>query len=153
MSENYEEKREFLRVDLEKPLNFKTLKGEKLIARSDILSRNVSACGLLLRTTTESSIPALSSIVWIEIDDKIMNICAEIEEPMAGVALAWLLHQPGVTSVIVVARQPHQIEQTAQAGDLELSTAVVDELTAATDAVKQALGPNPDMWQSESRFR
>jgi aryl-alcohol dehydrogenase-like predicted oxidoreductase len=72
---------------------------------------------------------------------------------MASVALAWLLHQPGVTSVIVGARQPHQIEQTAQAAELQLSTAVLEKLTAATDEVKQKLGSNPDMWQSESRFR
>ena len=85
--------------------------------------------------------------------EKIRHVCAEIERPMASVALAWLLHQPSVTSVIVGARQPHQIEQTAQAADLELSTAVVNSLTTATDDVKQALGPNPDMWQSVSRFR
>jgi myo-inositol catabolism protein IolS len=85
--------------------------------------------------------------------EKIRHVCAEIEQPMASVSLAWVLHQPGVTAVVVGARQPHQIEQTAQAADLELSTAVVDKLTAATDEVKQALGPNPDMWQSKSRFR
>jgi myo-inositol catabolism protein IolS len=85
--------------------------------------------------------------------EKIHHICDEIEQPMASVSLAWLLHQPGVTSVIVGARKPHQIEQTAQAGDLELSSAVVDALTAATEEVKRKLGPNPDMWQAESRFR
>jgi len=85
--------------------------------------------------------------------EKIRHICAEIEQPMASVSLAWLLHQPGVTSVIVGARKPHQIGQTAQAADLELSSAVVEALTAATEEVKRKLGPNPDMWQAESRFR
>ncbi|MBD3379180.1 MAG: hypothetical protein GF408_01815 [Candidatus Omnitrophica bacterium] len=94
MSENYEEKREFLRVDLEKPLNFKTLKGEKLVTRPDVLSRNISASGLLLRTSTESSIPPLSSIVWIEVDDKIMNICAEIEEDL-------IIHKNGIFGRVV----------------------------------------------------
>ncbi len=84
---------------------------------------------------------------------KIRHICDEIEQPMASVSLAWLLHQPGVTSVVVGARTPHQIEQTAQAAELELSSAVIDALTAATEEVKQKLGPNPDMWQAESRFR
>ncbi len=79
---DYEEKREFLRVDHEKPLNFKILSGEKLTAKSDILCRNVSACGLLFRTTSESSIPSLSNIVWVELDPKMMNICAEIEEDL-----------------------------------------------------------------------
>jgi myo-inositol catabolism protein IolS len=85
--------------------------------------------------------------------EKIRHISHEIEQPMASLSLAWLLHQPGVTSVIVGARKPHQIEQTAQAADLVLSAAVVDALTAATEEVKRKLGPNPDMWQAESRFR
>ena len=77
-----EDKREFLRVDYETPLNFKVLSGDKLTAKSDILSRDISACGLLFRTTNEFSIPALSSIVWIELDEKMMNICSEIEHEL-----------------------------------------------------------------------
>jgi myo-inositol catabolism protein IolS len=83
----------------------------------------------------------------------IRRISDESGEPMAKVAVAWLLHQPGVTSVIAGARQPHQIEQTAQAADLELTPEIVDRLAKATDKVKHAMGLNPDMWQSESRFR
>ena len=72
---------------------------------------------------------------------------------MAKVALAWLLRQPGVTSVIAGARRPDQIAQTAQAVDLVLSAETIGELTMATDEIKRILGPNPDMRQSESRFR
>lgn len=82
MNAESDEKREFLRVDYETPLTFKILKGEKLTAKSDISSRNVSASGLLFRTGNEASIPALSSIVWIQLDDKMMNICSEIEEDL-----------------------------------------------------------------------
>lgn len=85
--------------------------------------------------------------------EKIRRICDEMDEPMAKVALAWLLHQPGVTSVIAGARKPDQIEQTAQAANLALPPETLDELSEATEKVKQSLGPNPDMWQSESRFR
>lgn len=94
MSESYEEKREFLRVDVETPLNFKALKGEKLISKGDISSRNVSASGLLFRTNTDASIPALSSIVWIELDEKMMNICSEIEDDL-------LIHNNGVFGRVV----------------------------------------------------
>jgi len=82
MNMEEQDKREFLRVDYETPLNFKVLSGDKLTSKSDVSARNVSACGLLFRTSTESSIPALSSIVWIELDQKMMNICAEIEEDL-----------------------------------------------------------------------
>jgi len=80
-------------------------------------------------------------------------MCDEIHQPMAQVALAWLLHQPGVTAVIAGARNPDQIRQTAQAADLELAPETLGELTEATEALKRILGPNPDMWQSESRLR
>lgn len=85
--------------------------------------------------------------------EKIRRMSAQIHEPMAKVALAWLLHQPGVASVLAGARKPDQIRQTVQAADLELSSEMIGQLTAATDEVKHKLGPNPDMWQSESRFR
>ena len=85
--------------------------------------------------------------------DKIRRISHKIDQPMVRVAVAWLLHQPGVTSVIAGARKADQIRQTVEATDLQLSPQVIGELAEATDELKQTLGPNPDMWQSESRFR
>ncbi|MFH1846486.1 MAG: hypothetical protein ABH869_02895 [Candidatus Omnitrophota bacterium] len=94
MYDNGEEKREFLRMDYESPLNFKVLSGEKLIAKSDITARNVSASGLLFRTEKEASIPPLSSIVWIELDCKILNVCEEIEKDL-------VIHKNGVFGRVV----------------------------------------------------
>jgi len=85
--------------------------------------------------------------------EQIRRICDDIGQPMAKLAIAWLLHQPGVTSVIAGARKPDQIRQTAQAADLELSQETIAVLAEATEEVKQKMGPNPDLWQSESRFR
>ncbi|MEO5705883.1 MAG: aldo/keto reductase [Alteraurantiacibacter sp.] len=50
---------------------------------------------------------------------------------VASIALAWLLHQPVVTSVIVGAKRPDQLAQNLAASDVELSA---DEL-ATLDAV------------------
>lgn len=86
--------REFLRVDHDTPLNFKVMAGEKFAARSDVFSRNISACGLLFRTTKETSIPALSSIVWVELDSRMINVCSEIEEEL-------LIHKNGIFGRIV----------------------------------------------------
>jgi myo-inositol catabolism protein IolS len=85
--------------------------------------------------------------------ESIRRICAKVGAPMAEVALAWLLYQPGVTSVLAGARTPDQIRQNTQAAALELSHEVISELTEVTEEVKQKLGPNPDLWQSDSRFR
>jgi hypothetical protein len=87
-----EERREFLRIDYETSLNFKELKGEKLSPKADAFSRNISACGILFRT--EKIPPALSSVVWIQIDDKIMNVCTEIESDL-------VMHNGGVFGRVV----------------------------------------------------
>jgi myo-inositol catabolism protein IolS len=84
---------------------------------------------------------------------RIRHICAEVGEPMANVALAWLLHQPGVASVLAGARRPGQIQETARAADLALSADILGRLGEATKDLKLAVGPNPDPWQSASRFR
>jgi myo-inositol catabolism protein IolS len=85
--------------------------------------------------------------------DRIRQISTPLSQPLANVALAWLLHQPGVTSVIAGARHPAQIQETARAADLTLSAETIDALNEATSQVKHIIGPDPDMWQSPSRFR
>jgi aryl-alcohol dehydrogenase-like predicted oxidoreductase len=54
---------------------------------------------------------------------------------VARVALAWLLHQDGVTSVIIGGRKIKQIEDNLQAVDLELTT---EELTRLDEVSRLA---------------
>ena len=84
---------------------------------------------------------------------KIRGVAEQLGEPMADVALAWLIHQPIVTSVLAGFRNVEQAVQNASAGSLTLSDDVVAELSAATDPVKEKLGTNTDMWMSESRMK
>lgn len=51
---------------------------------------------------------------------------------MARVALAWLRQQSGVTTVIVGARTPEQLEDNLKAADLELTAEEVEELGVPT---------------------
>jgi myo-inositol catabolism protein IolS len=85
--------------------------------------------------------------------EQIRQIAADVHQPMPLVAVAWVLHQPGVASVIVGARRPEQIRQMALVVDVRLGQDTLQKLMDATEPVKQILGPNPDMWMSESRFR
>ena len=85
--------------------------------------------------------------------DQIRRIGSTIGASMGHVALAWLLHQPGVTSVLAGARTPEQIKDNAATADVKLPKHIVEQLGAATEDVKQRLGSNPDMWSSDSRFR
>jgi aryl-alcohol dehydrogenase-like predicted oxidoreductase len=47
---------------------------------------------------------------------------------MAGLALAWLLAHPGVTSIVVGPRTPEHLEPVREALALELSPAQHDEV-------------------------
>jgi aryl-alcohol dehydrogenase-like predicted oxidoreductase len=96
--------------------------------------------------------PGCEEAVFAAIEE-IRGICQEVGRPMAEVAMAWLLQQQGVASVLAGARRPDQIRQTARAAELALAPEIVERLTAASEEVKLAMGPNPDMWQTKSRFR
>jgi aryl-alcohol dehydrogenase-like predicted oxidoreductase len=85
--------------------------------------------------------------------DKIHTICGDIGEPMANVALAWVLQQPGVIAVLAGARKPDQIISNARAVDLVLTDAALKSLGDATQEVKKKLGPNADPWRTASRIR
>ncbi|KJJ83774.1 Type IV pilus assembly PilZ domain protein [Candidatus Omnitrophus magneticus] len=75
-----DDNREFLRIDYSTILNYKTVKADKISNRKEILIKNISANGLLFRTPNLP--PALSSVVWVDLDEKMRNICSEIEEDL-----------------------------------------------------------------------
>jgi aryl-alcohol dehydrogenase-like predicted oxidoreductase len=78
----------------------------------------------------------------------IRSICAELGEPMANVALAWVLQQPGITAVLTGARNPDQIRKNVQAVNLELPEEAMNRLRGATEAVKIKIGANADPWRA-----
>jgi aryl-alcohol dehydrogenase-like predicted oxidoreductase len=104
------------------------------------------------RPLARHSEPGCEELTFATID-RFRTISERVGEPMADIALAWLLAQPGVTSVLAGARNPEQVRMNAKAGDLVLPDDILAELTDTTDELKTALGPNPDMWMSESRIR
>jgi aryl-alcohol dehydrogenase-like predicted oxidoreductase len=83
----------------------------------------------------------------------VRQICDEIGLPMADVALAWLLRQPAVTSVLAGASRPEQVVQNVRAASLQLDQAQFEKLDRATGPVKEKLGPNCDLWQAAARIR
>lgn len=85
--------------------------------------------------------------------DRIRSVADRLGQPMADVALAWLLHRPGVSSVIFGARTPQQVHENLAASRLQLDATTMAELNRATDELKTALGPNADLWAGESRIR
>ena len=69
--------------------------------------------------------------------DELAKMAHAHDSTVAGVALAWLLAQPGVSSTIIGARRMTQLEQNVKALDVNLSS---EELKRLTDQTKPVLG-------------
>jgi myo-inositol catabolism protein IolS len=85
--------------------------------------------------------------------DRLREISEGLGRTPSDVAMAWLLAQPGVSSVIVGIRSPEQAQANAATADLQLDEATLVALSEASEPVKQALGRNPDMWEGEEKSR
>lgn len=81
------------------------------------------------------------------------NISKELSISMPELAVAWLLYQNGVCSVLTGARKPEEIVQNAKAAELKLDFDVLQKVTKATEDIKKKLGKNPDMWVNEENSR
>jgi aryl-alcohol dehydrogenase-like predicted oxidoreductase len=64
----------------------------------------------------------------LAIVDGLRPIAARLGISVAQLALAWVLRDPAVTSAIAGARSATQIEETVQAGGVDLPQAAVDEI-------------------------
>ena len=60
--------------------------------------------------------------------DGLRPIAQRLGATVAQVALAWVWHQPGVTSAIAGSRNPKHVRDNAMAGDLELDAATLAEI-------------------------
>ncbi len=68
------------------------------------------------------------------------GLCKEMGEEPANVALAWLLHQPGVTGPIIGPRTEHQLQQSVRAVELTLDDEVLERL----DVIFPGYRPAPE---------
>ncbi|HLP57432.1 MAG TPA: aldo/keto reductase [Candidatus Deferrimicrobium sp.] len=64
----------------------------------------------------------------LQLVEHLRPIAGKNNKTVAQLALAWVLRRPEITSAIVGARKPHQIEGTAPAGDWILSEEVKKEI-------------------------
>jgi aryl-alcohol dehydrogenase-like predicted oxidoreductase len=69
--------------------------------------------------------------------DALGRIAKARETTVAEVALAWLLAQAGVTSIIIGANKMSQLEDNLKAADLELTAAEIETLAATTAPAAQ----------------
>ncbi|MBE7474096.1 MAG: aldo/keto reductase [Anaerolineae bacterium] len=64
----------------------------------------------------------------LELVEKLRPMAARHGRNVAQLAIAWVLRRPEITAAIVGARHPAQIEETAPAGDWQLSAAELAEI-------------------------
>jgi myo-inositol catabolism protein IolS len=83
--------------------------------------------------------------------NNIKDIAQDMQIPMGDLALSWLIHQQGVTSVLAGGRNPEQVIQNSKAAEVKLSPDIIEELNKATEHLKSLLGENPDMWSNRIR--
>ena len=79
--------------------------------------------------------------------DAIRTVSADAGISMTDLAIAWPLHTKGVSCVIAGATKASQIESNIKAIGTKIPTDVLAQLNAATENLKQAMGPNADLWQ------
>ena len=60
--------------------------------------------------------------------DRLRPVADRLGISLADLALAWNVHQPGVTAAIAGSRNPEHVRANAASGDVELDAATLEEL-------------------------
>jgi aryl-alcohol dehydrogenase-like predicted oxidoreductase len=76
-----------------------------------------------------------------DIIEAMQEIAKEKQATVAQIALAWLLHQPSVTSVIIGAKKESQLKDNLASIDVKLEAADLEELDKVS-----ALSPEYPGW-------
>jgi aryl-alcohol dehydrogenase-like predicted oxidoreductase len=84
------------------------------------------------RRTVRSGTDPLGDTLYgaadFDVVDRVAEIAAERRVPQAQVALAWLLHRPGITAPIVGATKLGHLEDALAAEELDLSEKEIERL-------------------------
>src|SRR5208283_2371876 len=87
------------------------------------------------------SFPPVNTGKMYDVIDRMREIGTRLDATVAQVALAWLLHQPAVTSVIIGAKKNSQLKDNLGSVDLKLDDADFEKLDQAS-----ALTPEYPGW-------
>lgn len=74
----------------------------------------------------------------LELGEQVSRIAAEIGASATALSLAWLMHQPVVSTVIAGATRESQIEENLKAVELELPDHILQALDEASESMKYA---------------
>jgi aryl-alcohol dehydrogenase-like predicted oxidoreductase len=91
-------------------------------------TRTRSGARRTTRAATDAYADELYTSADFDVIDRLIKVAHERGLPPAQVALAWLLHKPGVTAPIVGATQPSQLDDAVAAVDVALSDQEITQL-------------------------
>ena len=74
----------------------------------------------------------------LDLVDRLRPIAQGLDTTLPQLALAWNVHQPGVTSAIAGSRNPEHVRANAAAGDLALDAGTLSEIDALLDGAALA---------------
>src|SRR5699024_3733577 len=74
---------------------------------------------------------------------KLDHIAQELGVKLSQLAIAWVLRQPGISSAIVGASRPSQIEENVRATDIKLTDDVLSEIKIVLKEINQFV-PNAE---------
>ncbi len=83
----------------------------------------------------------------------IQSIAAELQVPMAWLALSWILTRPAISCVLAGIRTAEQLEQNIAAVELKLPGSMVQRLDELTGPLLQKLGTSADYFQERNSGR
>lgn len=105
--------------------------------------------------------PPINKEKAYEAVEAMREIAAQHDCSVAQIALSWVLHQPGISSVIIGARTPDQLSQNLAASEIELSAdeqSALDKVSQLTPEYPgwmlqvQAQDRNPNGMTNSDRF-
>jgi aryl-alcohol dehydrogenase-like predicted oxidoreductase len=91
-------------------------------------TRTRSGARRTTRAATDGYADELYTSADFDVIDRLIKVAAERRLPPAQVALAWLLHKPGVTAPIIGATRPSHLDDAVAAVDVTLSDQEITQL-------------------------
>ncbi len=82
----------------------------------------------------------------LRVVDVLMEIAVRYGKSVSGVALRWLLDQPGVTAVIAGASKPEQVNDNLDALDWTLQKEDHERLSVISQDLLGKIGPHESLW-------
>ncbi|MEP3329713.1 aldo/keto reductase [Sedimentitalea sp.] len=96
--------------------------------------------------------PPVDKVQGFDVVDALKVIASEKGASVAQIALAWLLHKTGVTSVLIGARKEEQLVDNLGAADIALSEAEMAQLDEVSALKPEYPGYLPKMQRGDSLF-